>query len=70
MCMYLVLKRRDSEGKLMFHIALMNGDFEIVKYLIDQWPSSLDNVEITLDSMSVFHLALTSAACVPSNLIP
>jgi len=35
---FVVLKRKDSEGKLMFHIALLNGSFKTAIWLLQEWP--------------------------------
>lgn len=60
-----MLRRKDSEGKLMIHIALLNGNFDTVRYLMAEWPQHLNQLTTTLESMSVLHLALVSAFTVP-----
>lgn len=35
---FVVLKRKDTEGKLMFHIALLNGSFKTALWLLQDWP--------------------------------
>lgn len=52
---FLVLKRKDAEGRLMIQIALLTGKFDIVRYLIEFWPNSINGLSMTLDSLSLYH---------------
>lgn len=64
---HIVLMKKDSEGKLMFHIALINGNFDTVRYLLAQFFPAFQNAHLKLESMSLIHLSLISAFTVPQD---
>ena len=64
-----MLRRRDSEGKLMIQIALFYGYFELVKYLLKEWPEHLQMLPVIIDDMTLYHYSLSSAFQVPSMTI-
>lgn len=51
----------------MFQIALLTGNFETALWILQVYPSAFDQLNLTLESMSVFHMTLVSAFTVSQS---
>ena len=58
-----MFKKRDPEGKFIFNNVLLNGNVDMLEYILENWAQAHTSLPLTLEgNTSVLHQALCKAA--------